>query len=143
MEKKIVGDIFIVPNPGFHVKELLPFAKETTIKRARLLAGINLEEEDYLIEVWATSPQCDNWTSVYGGFQSLFGVKLPEDRSEKDYLIGYFPKLLPVKLFKGKKEGDTIVLHCPEYNITVELTLNQLGYRYGRFGKFEEVLKKV
>lgn len=62
---------------------------------------------------------------------------------------------LPETLFKGKKEGDTITIWIVAEDwdrtdkslltkrIKVSLTLKQRGYRYDRFGNFEEVLERV
>jgi hypothetical protein len=52
-----------------------------------------------------------------------------------------FATYLPASLFKGKKEGDKVVISTKWGE--VELTLSQLKYRYRRFGAFEEVMKKL
>ena len=60
----------------------------------------------------------------------------PLFKDEDSFLVGCFPRLLPQNVLEGKKEGDVLKFHCPEYNVDIELMCNQLGYRYGRVGKF-------
>jgi len=147
MNKTIVkGDIFIIPNMAGTGKDLLPIAAKSMKEKWSRLMGIELKDEnEKLIEVWVTSEVCNNWSCTYGGFQKHIGVEL-SDHNEKDensFLVGYFPRLLPISVLKWKKEGDVLKFHCPEYNVDIELTCNQLGYRYSRLGKFEKVLRLV
>ncbi len=65
---------------------------------------------------------------------------------------------LPLEPFLGKKEGDKVIIKLPinihkrnddddidieKMAATFEITLNQLGFRYRRFGRFEEVIDKL
>ena len=70
-------------------------------------------------------------------------------------LNGHDFEYLPATLFFGMREGDQIQLTLPitqrhrgkddtmEILVNATVTLNQLGYRYRGFGKFEDVLANV
>ena len=45
--------------------------------------------------------------------------------------------------FSELQEGDEISLYCKEYDITIKLVCDQLGYRYNRFGRFEDVYARL
>ena len=112
------------------------------------MTGINPQKEDNMIQVWITSENCDNWNDRFGGFQvNVLGQNKEYwsriNETKEDRLLGYFPRLYPSQIFEGKHEGDKVMLHCPEYNVDIELTCNQLDYRYGKFGRFEEVFGQV
>jgi hypothetical protein len=113
--------------------------------RLSRLAGIELKDEDEMVQVWIISSKCDNWSDTFGGFQEVIGNDEWEDHEEgkKALITGYFPNYIPKRLIEGKKEGDKIELTCPEYGVKITLTCRQLKYRYSRFGKFEEVLNQV
>lgn len=144
--REVKGDMFVIPNPAGKFGEFITSTRKTMKDRLRRLVGIdNVVDEDVMIEVWMTSDVCDNWASQYGGLQRHLGIELNEreKRTEDDYTIGYFPKFLPLKVLEGKKEGDVLRLHCPEYNVDILLTLNQHGYRYKRYGNFESAVADV
>ena len=70
---------------------------------------------------------------------------------------------IPITLFNGKKEGDVVVFRVPgeiivydeekdpcgirigseKVIVTITATLKQKGYRYERFGTFEEVMQEL
>lgn len=52
--------------------------------------------------------------------------------------IGKFRELMPVKLFMGKKEGDTVELLIKGKKIIV--TIDQLNSKYFRYGAFHDFL---
>jgi hypothetical protein len=145
METKIVkGDIFIIPNPAGTVKDFLPESAKSMKEKWSRLIGIKLKDEDEkLIEVWVASETCDDWACTYGGFQKHIGVELCDPKDEDSFLVGYFPKFLPISVLKGKKEDDVLKFHCPEYNVDIELTCNQLGRKYRWAGEFEKALRLV
>ena len=74
------------------------------------------KKNDIYVEVWITSDEYDN-VACHGGPISW----------------SFFPE----SLFKGKKEGD--VIKIGKYDVT----LQQTGFRYQSFGRFENVLEKV
>ena len=151
METKIVkGEAFIIPNP---TDKLSSFCEpEWLAEKCERLLGVKAEPEDEMIQVWVVSEKCDNWSCTFGGFQKEINSKFPtlveswkksKEEQKETRLLGYFPGYIPKRLFCGKKEGDVVTFTCPEYNVEIILTCNQLGYRYNRFGRFEEVFEKV
>lgn len=76
------------------------------------------------VQVWFTSDESENWT----------------DHSHPR-IPNRIPNNLPIELFEGKVEGDTVTFDHDD--LTIELVLNQSDYRYRRFGQFEEVLESL
>jgi hypothetical protein len=145
----VKGDVFIIPNvaetfENFHSPE---WVKE---KLSRLV-GIEPQDENKMVEVWITSPEVDNWQCDFAGFQRMIGlfdseaeeVEWENRMGREARVLGYFPQYIPASMFAGKKEGDEITFHCPEYDIDVILTCRQRDYRYASFGNFEDVLRNV
>lgn len=126
MEKKIVrGDIFIIPNMPTTLGEGTLFNKMTRPKLEAV--GLkNTPADEILIQVWVTSPECNNWPDHYGAYNKMLGT---EDEM--------FPGYLPSSLFKDKKEGD--IVSFENDTTKFELTCTQRNYRYRRFGNFEKV----
>lgn len=147
--KSVVGDIFIIPNIA---EKFENFCSPEWIKEGmRRLVGIEPQDEEKMVEVWITSPEVDNWQCNFAGFQRAIGLikdEAEEDLWEKEKgcvarLLGYFPQYIPASMFAGKKEGDEINFHCPEYGVDIILTCRQRNYRYASFGNFEDVLRNV
>ena len=138
----VKGDIFIIPNEAImfnafgHSKEWLGLKLEKHL-------GITPGEYEKLVHMWITSEKASNWDHP-GGLQEEIGIEYNMlDESKNNRLMGYFPSRLPESILQGKKEGDIIRLHHKEYDIDIELTCKQQGYRYQRFGTFEQVLEYV
>lgn len=146
----VKGDIFIIPNIA--EKFVDSSSPEWVKEKMKRLVGIEPKDDDKMVEVWITSPKVDNWQDNFAGFQREIG--LINDEAEEDLweekrgrearLLGYFPRHIPASMFAGKKEGDEINFHCPEYDgVDIVLTCRQRNYRYSSFGNFEDVLKNV
>ncbi len=142
MKNQVVeGHVFIVPN---QVTKLEDFAEpEWLMEKLRRLTGLKVNYEDEVIQVWVVSERCDNWSDTFAGFQACCGMEEFDSKTRDQRLMGYFPKYFPVKLFDKKMEGDEISLYCKEYDITIKLICDQLGYRYNRFGRFEDVYARL
>lgn len=123
--RTVTGDVFIVPHKAMvygHWVSAIWF--EDIVKLFKCKPGT------VMIEVMTTSAEHENWIWRNGPFTA-------------DYL--------PFDLLDGKKEGDQIRVFVPansRYNkspesLKVVFTARQSGYRYRRYGKFEEVLKLV
>lgn len=143
MEKKVVkGDIFIIPNTiGVH--QYSNFDK----KKIYALLGIEVEDSEVSLQIWVTSPgnYNSNWGCRFGEFQELAGVRdFPNiGLGEEERCLGYFPSCIPARIIKSLKEGETIRFNSPEYGVDIELTANQLAYRYRQFGTFQSAMKSV
>lgn len=114
--KTVKGDIFIIPNEAFKLDSLCPDSvRNTIIKRTQRLIGLKLSGSEIMAEVWITSPECDNWSSTYGGLQKHLGIELKDwnERDEDSYLVGYFPKLLPLDILENKKRRRHYNIEVP------------------------------
>jgi len=148
MNTTVKGHVFIVPNIAETFKSYPEDSQDWLTQRISRMTGINPKKEDKMLQVWITSKECDNWNDHFGGFQvNVLGQNKEYwsriNETKEDRLLGYFPRLYPSQIFEGKHEGDKVMLHCPEYDVDIELTCNQLDYRYGKFGRFEEVFGQV
>lgn len=96
--------------------------------------SLNLPKSEVAVDTWAykTPGTCDPMDN----FSCHGNPELLEAWKDNKYLNNYkFPRVLPLELFEGKKEGDVVVIDTPEAR--VELTLNQSGHRYKNFGNGE------
>ena len=133
----VSADIFIIPN-GLTRLDSEWYTEKYPEYRAEYLKQqeeLNLEPSTELVQVWVTNSDCENFDCK--GHKGLL-----EAWKNKKSLNNYrFPSNLPTNLFEGKKEGDIVVIDTPEAR--VELKLNQLNYRYGSHGTFEDVLARL
>lgn len=130
MNKQVIsGNIFIIPNmlfkpsseSEFHVDQFNRSMKP----RIEKIVGREVSENEVYVQVWAFDPNDNdsNWS----------------DHSWPGEEITRFPHYLPYKELEGLKEGEKITLESESFKVS--LTADQLGTRYRRFGRFEEVLK--
>lgn len=137
------GSVFIIPNHAGTVDGFV-VSKDKYRKFMEDLCDLNSDQkfdpEDNLVQVWIHSEDlnCDNVT------RHNPCVK----HNDKEYWLEPMAEYIPSSLLRGHKEGDTIQFTYPledEENVTatINMKLEQLPYRYGSFGSFEEVLDKV
>ena len=142
------ADAFIIPNRSCKLKD---FWVTSTAEEAKTLAtnllGTEPDENELCIQMWyvVDDLNCDNLVD-HSACVEIDGNK---------YLIRMESCYLPYSVLRDKHEGDTIditFVNCArEWDIykaegiliTIHVTLKQRGYRYERFGSFEEVLSKV
>lgn len=145
----IKADVFIVPNESFKVSEkTFEWVRSDLYEIYSATKSAGDFKDQTWVEVWFVTRGNDdsNWTDhTIDGFKELRGWKP----------ISHY---LPKAIFDGHKEGDIITIFLPicksaelvedsyvdmRARVKVELCLKQQGYRYERFGKFEEVLTRV
>jgi hypothetical protein len=95
----------------------------------------------------------DKWIKVcvfdedcYDGNQNVHEGKSDDWHGTGYYIDGVlqkipFPACLPLNLFEGRKEGDTLSFTYGEIEVTV--TLRQLACRFGNKIRFEDILSKM
>jgi hypothetical protein len=86
--------------------------------------GLGDSDNGYLAscKLWIHNEECDNWIDH----------KYCKLKSSLD-------KLIPISIFNGKKEGDTVTFR--NGGQTIVLTLKQLGSRFN--GNFEDILMSM
>lgn len=150
-KETIKVDVFVVPNESYKVSE-------KTFEWARY---------DYFRIYHANRDKISGEFMDQIWIQVWFVTRGNPDSNWTDHTIDGFKELqywrpvcqyLPKALFEGHKEGDIVTVNLPitksvelceeSYadmyaTIKVDLCLKQQGYRYERFGKFEEVLARV
>jgi len=137
--RTLTGNMFLVPNRLFKFKELKNDDGNGNddglfTRRYNNLTGMSYQDDDLMVEFWATNEQCQNWHC--------------HDWSElgEEEIMGRLPNHLPLRVLQNLKEGDEITLHFRANNAKVpyeyelRLTARQIGFRYERFGAFEETL---
>lgn len=142
------AEVFIVPNHARSLDQLLRESRKEYIRNIAKMNGINdMSDNDQLVELWYVSKD-DLGTSnlVDHGAYIL---------NENNMKIFFRPSigLLPAKIFEGRKEGDVVDIkaYATVDDVDDENTvfflmhckLNQLSYRYCRFGRFEETFDLV
>lgn len=136
------GDIFIIPNSLTALSEMAPSARER-IKRdlSRLnmngFRGAGVEENEPLVQLWFTSPECDNWADHNWPGRPFYGGKA----NQYSGLCSYWP----ARALMGVEEGTKFVAHMSDYKgeeWKLVLTPRQEGYRYRGRGPFEQLLRE-
>ena len=137
MEKKIYNaEMFIIPNSLRREKAELEDSKAVSYfwdqyeKKAAKYFGEEVARrnkgERILVQVWICSEESDNWADY----------RCPIDGE-------HFVQNLPIEIIGKMKEGDIVDIDLPKHNAILRLTAKQQGYRYERFGNFEDVLKQL
>ena len=152
---EFLANVFIVPNPLATAQDYFnPDRISEKMTEFCQLNDIEFNTETSLIaQTWYLSEYlgCDNIPD--------HGISFINDVGQHIRIKSKIGGHMPIELFKGKKEGDTISIKLPilisieddgsediidiDTVATVQLTLRQIGYRYQRFGKFEEVLEAL
>ena len=140
--------LFIIPNCAMH-KELL-LLREGEVPGDTLWAQQSAKDceelgtkfdidNDAMVQIWITDEAHDNLTAHMGDDvrKELYGKTYDEYKYNK-----CVPGYCPARLLGGKKEGDTVTFTFPT-GVTVECELCQLGYRYRRWGRFEDAFNHV
>ena len=100
--------------------------------------GIDTKLDDVFVQVWIHCEGSDN-LSDHGFSEEQIKELFPNGdcRAVNDRVFA--PGFLPVRLLVNKNEGDTITLTTVD-GVDWKIRLDQRGYRYGHFGRFEKVL---
>lgn len=152
--ESIEADVFIIPNSLAVMgrdNKYWNFVDTDLFYSSRKANGIDTDDTSANVQVWITNTEHDNMVD------HVFGVTTKNGDKYVGRLYGY----LPVEIFDGKVEGDTIEVNLlgnfakkigssyididisKYFYVAGKLKLNQLSYRYRRFGRFEEVLSKL
>lgn len=99
--------------------------------------GIDVKLDDTFVQVWIHADGSDNLTD-HGLDDEMIDELWPNGERAACYAPGY----LPISLFEGKKEGDTVTFTTTA-GVKLDVKLEQLPYRYGHFGTFENVLSRL
>lgn len=117
------------------------------IRQDKFIGNVHsVQRGEPCVQVWIHCPAegtKSNWTDhgIPEEYQDVFGWS--EKDADEDWKVrAYAPRSLPMSFLKNFKEGTTIDLKISD-DLVVTLTAEQLPYRYGRFGRFEEVLERL
>lgn len=135
MKRIIKADMFIIPNGKRVVKDI--FNYKNRISEFNDATGMRIRENDLVVEVWITSDHDlgENW-QCHTGWKEI--CQLEETAQPR-----LFPSYFPVNVLEAFEEGDVLRVSPIGTDVIIELTLNQLGYRYKNWGRFEECLQKL
>jgi hypothetical protein len=135
-------DTFIIPNSAAKLNEFWGSDVRASIVNLAVDNDVDFStKRSKAVEVWHVANTSDNVCS--------HGVAVKDEASGQVARLHLPIQYIPADLFKGKKEGDVVTINvkCIEgdysIDITLSMSLNQENYRYARFGKFQDVLKKV
>lgn len=146
------ASVFIIPNHASLAEDLLsPSSKIREHVEIAELNGFEYDEcKDHLIQVWIHADdviKSDN-LDCHGAVTVI---------NEEKYRIECRCGFIGEHVLRGHKEGDLIRYKIPaflfkaksdldgaeEIILDMELTLDQLHYRYKKFGPFEDVLRSA
>lgn len=143
----INADVFIIPNSPALIDEFCNKKElQESIKSICNASNIEFNENVKLVQCWFVNNDSDNI--------GCHGLIINIDNEEYAILHGAVETNIPATFFKNKKEGDVIEITMPisvygeneemkNINLCINARLNQLDYRYKRFGSFECVLKNI
>lgn len=135
MKKTVKGDIFIIPNEKIKIEKF--FTPEKEKQQFSKATGYEIKDGDEMVQVWVTSESTNNWQCCHGGW--LEECQLRKEDGFRDLFPGYFP----VRVLENLTEGDVLGCVPRGGDVIIELTCKQKGYRYSRFGTFEECLRNL
>lgn len=132
---------FIVPNACGTAKDFFMESQKKMAREFFELNGKEFTEDMKLIQVWLHNKKCDNMVDHY--------FKVPGTE-----LSGQCFGYIPVSFLKDIKEGDVKELVIPGHTydkdgnyscagFKMKIKFQQHGYRYQRFGNFEEVVASL
>ena len=126
------------PNFGKTEYEIASAIKKVLINNEELGTKFDIDN-DAMVQIWITDDDHDNLTAHMGDDvrKELYGKTYDEYKYNK-----CIPGYCPARLLENKKEGDHVTFTFPT-GVTVECELCQLGYRYRRWGRFEEAFNHV
>ena len=141
------GEFFIVPNKARKYSEPeTEFQKE----EAQELKDIYLDKyQEPMVQIWAWDGEDfdSNWSDHGIEIEKLKGVDFEINEFQHGkWREGLFLHHMPSSWLEDKKEGDHLYLQYQNKDgksLYFDLECKQLGRRYERFGKFEEVLQSV
>lgn len=124
------GSMFIIPNTAlspssYWGQEAFDELVSDHVNSAAKVLDLRTHDlsKDRMVQVWVHSSECENW-----------GDHIHP-------VIGRFPSHVPAKWLEGLAEGDTLAIVGHKAKMLIRC--QQHGYRYQRFGTFEQVLKQV
>ena len=146
---------FIIPNPVGKINGFIFESDKNFQKELLNINGFSVDEEEKCVQLWVHNKEelgSDNLND-HGFTMEIDG---------EEYLFMYFDlNHIPVSMLENVQEGDSIQILIPfrrevrvrrdgeweeiDMKVVFDTTIKfeQLPYRYGRFGRFEEVLKSL
>lgn len=146
----IIADamMFVIPNPGVSINSLCCWQER--YKKSAEINNVDISDDDEWIELWFHSEELDSENICDHGFcySNDDGINVRVCAGAHNHI--------PAKVLDNIKEGETIEwnFEAPSHKrgseeepqsvlLTLNLTAQQKGYRYSRFGNFEDVVKLV
>jgi len=154
MKRNVTISIAIIPNNWDSM--MLGWTGSLAPSRRRSIDGLNqrfgldAKYDEKAVEIWYGSEK-EGWQdgNLPKELIDAFPAEINTENSNRFYRfdrhgnrLDILPKVLPARLFIGKKEGDVVKLFESETCI-VYGELRQLQNRYRRFGNFEDVFAAV
>lgn len=158
--KKIISinaKAFVIPNSACALKSFIGDSKKKYFDVFATLNNTEIKDDDKMIQLWLHNTeelQCDNLA------RHSFEITLDDGR--KIVISAYDLEYFPAKLLENIKEGESVKYQSPylrrvrevtdesiddvddlEIILDITMTCQQKGYRYQRFGNFEDVVSEI
>jgi len=148
---EINSDLFVIPNRSVHGINGFTFKdekREKYLESICVASGYEFDPDDHIIETWMVG-QSEGMAENMADHMSCVDI------DDDTFYFSVSTRYLPKAVIDGK-EGEIKTIIIPgikatsrrnhtvvTFNLHINCKLCQLPYRYGRFGKFEDVLSKV
>lgn len=148
---------FVIPNPARTLKDFLGDSKKKYFDVFATINNMDIKDDDKMVQLWLHNTEelhCDNL--------SCHSFEVTLDDGRKIVINAYDLEYFPAKLLENIKEGESITYQSPylrrvrevtngsiddidgvEIIFDITMTCQQKGYRYQRFGNFEDVVLAV
>lgn len=141
------ADIFIIPNKGCKLDDYFESFREDLKKYYEDLCEANntmFFENDKLVQVWITSKdlETDN-LFCHAAWIDNYVIRLDHHEDVPMKLIHIKEGESTTLVFNGCATNLNDNTDKKEVKLVLNVTANQLGYRYRNSGKFEDIMAKV
>lgn len=141
------ADVFVIPN-NYSTAPANTFRDYKRIKEVAEANGIEVNEDtEGMIQLWFVA------TNDLGTDNLVRHGAVTYDKKGNEIIIVPHIEFLPYEMFQNYQEGDIIDITIPytyrihdkkvPYKLLMHTRLNQLGYRYRRSGRFEDIAKRA
>lgn len=143
--KAVELNCFIIPNRATKFKDIVLGSEKIRLLTTCTVIGVpcSNDPDEIWVQVWISgnNKENDNYTDHTYPEEEREALQIPKWAKKPDDVV-FAPHHLPLSVLKHVKEGTTLEF-TGWYGTKVRMTFKQKGYRYERFGNFEDVLQHV
>lgn len=131
---------FIIPNGADRFKAC--YSRDDYEVQLKTLGISKPDDEEPMFQTWFFSDANDNHTCHGWGEELCARFGIGYDPKHPTYMEYDAPSRMPYSVLKDVKEGDVKEFTAPS-GAKIRVKFEQLPWRYGRHGRFEEVVNNL